>query len=262
MTGFREEKSSMSWRVTEWNSKWDDRDALTTREQAEKARGRRGGGGCKEERNTVANAHTQRKHDASVHHGVMDGAHWLINQRRWKGRMLRRVFRATLPRTLGWWERRDVLGMREQMLTHIERRARRAWPNLAWLMKNGQESAYLACPSLHSTTAPPHFLLLLNPNLCIAHLYPPCPFHSLCLPSNSTHWSVFSPHNPPSSHKYRHPCTLQGQINTVFFPFTDTTQPYSFRLLSSFQYWSTLKNGLKWVFQVCPKTIFRRPYEH
>lgn len=58
MTGFREEKSTMSWRVTEWNSKWDDRDALTTREQAEKEREK--GGRGKEGRNTMANAHTEK----------------------------------------------------------------------------------------------------------------------------------------------------------------------------------------------------------
>ncbi|KAI9525811.1 hypothetical protein NQZ68_002359 [Dissostichus eleginoides] len=67
----------------------------------------------------------------------MDGAHGLINQRRRKGRMLRRVFGATLPRALH--ERRDVSGMREQMLAHGEREGR-AWPNLARLMKNGQET--------------------------------------------------------------------------------------------------------------------------
>ncbi|KAF3857225.1 hypothetical protein F7725_009084, partial [Dissostichus mawsoni] len=87
------------------------------------------------------NAHTQRKHDASLRHCVMDGAHGLINQRRRKGRMLRRVFGATLPRALH--ERRDVTGMREQMLAHGEREGR-AWPNLALLMKNGQENTHTA----------------------------------------------------------------------------------------------------------------------
>lgn len=38
MTGFRGEKSSKSQRVTKWNSKRDDKDALATREQGEKGR--------------------------------------------------------------------------------------------------------------------------------------------------------------------------------------------------------------------------------
>ena len=130
----------------------------------------------------------------------MDGTHRLINQRRWKGRMLRRVFGETLHRALGCRERRDVSGMWEQMLAHRERE-RRAWPNLARLMKNGQESAYLARPSLHSTAASPHFLLPARP-------YPPCPFDSLGLSLILTFWSLSSPDNRPFSHKCRHPRTV------------------------------------------------------
>ncbi|KAK5875005.1 hypothetical protein CesoFtcFv8_027540 [Champsocephalus esox] len=102
--------------------------------------------------------------------------------------MLRRVFGATLPRALH--ERRDVSGMREQMLAHGEREGR-AGPKLARLMKNGQESAYLACPSLHSNAAPPPFLLSLSPTLLpppspSLTLYPSCPSHSLHLSSVPT----------------------------------------------------------------------------
>lgn len=75
---------------------------------------------------------------------------------------------------------------------HTEKGERRAWPNLGCLMKNGQESAYLACPPLHSTAAPPHFLLLLPPTLCLPPLYPPCPFHSFCLFTNDTDISLLS----------------------------------------------------------------------
>lgn len=190
MAGFRGEKSTRSQRVSEWNSKQDDRDALATRGQGEEERE---GGGW----NRVAKcAPTQRKHDASLRHRVMDGAHRLINQRRWKGRMLRRVFGATLPRALGCRERRNVSGMWEQMLAHRERRA---WPNLARLMKNGQESAYLARPSLRSAAAPPHFLLPLTPTLGLPPLYLPCPFHSLCLSLIPTLWSLLSPRRPPTN---------------------------------------------------------------
>lgn len=157
MTGFRGEKSTKSRRVTEWNSKRDDRDALTTREQGVLVRG----GLVK-----CTHTHTHTKHDASLCHSVMDGAHRLINQTQWKGRMLRRVFGTTLPHALGCRERRDVSGISEQMHAHREREGR-AWPNLARLMKNGQESAYLACPSLPSTATPPHFLLLLSSTLCL-----------------------------------------------------------------------------------------------
>ncbi|KAK5891234.1 hypothetical protein CgunFtcFv8_018508 [Champsocephalus gunnari] len=103
--------------------------------------------------------------------------------------MLRRVFGATLPRALR--ERRDVSGMREQMLAHGEREGR-AWPKLARLMKNGQESAYLACPSLHSNAAPPPFLLSLSPTL-LPPLPPPSLFtlHALPTPSISPQFPHF-----------------------------------------------------------------------
>lgn len=84
--------------------------------------------------------------------------------------MLRRVFGARLPCALGCLERRRVGNVGADAHTQRKRegeRERQAWPNLACLMKNGQESAYLARPSLHSTAAPPHFLLLLAPTLLL-----------------------------------------------------------------------------------------------
>lgn len=64
-------------------------------------------------------------------------------------------------------------------------RERRAWPNLARLMKNGQESAYLAHPSLSSTTAPPHILIPPTSAPLLPPLHPP---H---LPSGSRLYPLF-----------------------------------------------------------------------
>lgn len=142
LTGFREGKSSVSWR-----SLHETANEMTARET------RRG-----------------RQHVASPRHAVMDGAHRLINQRWWKGRMLRRGRRCHARRRVG-----NV--------------GAGAWPDLAWLMKNGQESAYLA--RLPSTQPP-----LLISSSCSpkpSHLYPPCPFHSLRLPDVPTLWSVLLP---------------------------------------------------------------------
>lgn len=89
--------------------------------------------------------------------------------------MLRRVFGARLPCALGCLERRRVGNVGADAHTQRKRegeRERQAWPNLACLMKNGQESAYLARPSLHSTAAPPHFLLLLAPTLLLPPFIP------------------------------------------------------------------------------------------
>lgn len=139
----------------------------------------------------------QRKHDASLRHGVMDGTHRLINQTHWKGRMLRRVFGATLPHALGCREERRVKNVGADARTH---RKRRAWPNLARLMKNGQETAYLACPSHHSSAAPPHFLLLHTPNPLPLLFIPYMPFQPLLsLLDSHTLICVVFPLSPPST---------------------------------------------------------------
>lgn len=69
-------------------------------------------------------------------------------------------------------ERRHVGNVRA--VTDTQRnRERQAWPNLARLMKNGQESAYLAHFSLSSTAAPPDFLLPPTLALLLPPLHPP-----------------------------------------------------------------------------------------
>lgn len=84
-----------------------------------------------------------------------------------------------LHRVLGCQEREETCRECASWCRHTQRsREKWAWPNLARLMKNGQESAYLAHPSLSSTAAPPHFLLPptlgpLLPPLHPPHL-PPC----------------------------------------------------------------------------------------
>lgn len=88
-----------------------------------------------------------------------------------------------LPRALGCRERRRVGNVWADADAH--RGTERAWPNLARLMKNGQESAYLAHPSLSSTAAPTHFLLPPTS----APLLPP--LHPLHLPSGSHLYPLF-----------------------------------------------------------------------
>lgn len=77
-------------------------------------------------------------------------------------------------------------------------RERRAWPNLACLMKNGQESAYLAHPSLSSTAASPHFLLPSTSAPLLPLLHPSY------LPPGSRLYPLFDllhPFNQPSPQK-------------------------------------------------------------
>lgn len=113
--------------------------------------------------------------------------------------------------------RGDVSGIRERDARAEEEEVgggrRQAWPNLARLMKNGQESAYLACLSLPTPAPPPpRFLLLLlfllpgaltlppsNPSLLHPPTFKPSA-SSACLSSASpnTLISAASPFEPPS----------------------------------------------------------------
>lgn len=143
----------------------------------------------------------ERKHNASLHRRVIDSTRQLINQMQQKGRMLRRVFGGG-----GEWggcpEREETCRECASRFRRTQRNSKRwAWPNLARLMKNGQESAYLAHPSLSSTAAPPHFLLLPTSAPLLPPLHPP---H---LPSGShlypTLWSPLNSFNPASPQKWR-----------------------------------------------------------
>lgn len=60
-----------------------------------------------------------------------------------------------------WAESGETCSECESRCSHIEEESW-ACPNLARLMKNGQESAYFACPSFHSNAATLHFLLLFT----------------------------------------------------------------------------------------------------
>lgn len=102
-----------------------------------------------------------RQHATSLRRRVMDGAHRLINQTV-KRQDAEKGIGSVVARAPGWRERRV---RNEEADARTQRKAERdrAWPNLARLMKNGQESAYLACPSLPCASAPPHFLLIFTP---------------------------------------------------------------------------------------------------
>lgn len=136
----------------------------------------------------------QRKHDASLRHGVMDGTHRLINQMHWKGRMLRRVFGATLPHALGCREERRVKNVGADARTHRKRDE----PGLiwsAWWKMDRKVLTWLALPTT------PLLLLLISssctpPTLCLFFLYPPCPFSPRYLYLIHTLWSVLSSHYP------------------------------------------------------------------
>lgn len=92
-------------------------------------------------------------------------------------------------------ERRGMSGMWREMLSHTGGE-RRACPNLVYLMKNRQESAYSACPSHRSTAPSFNFLLLLRPTLPLLYSQPSCPLFFF-----NTLWSLLSPQSPLYSQK-------------------------------------------------------------
>lgn len=114
----------------------------------------------------------ERKHNAPLHRGMIDGIRQVINQMQQKGRMGVRG-ETRLPRDAWLPRERDVPGMWAGALLHTEGRERPACPNLAHLMKNGKESAYLAHPSLPSTAAPSFFLLPITSAALLPPLHPP-----------------------------------------------------------------------------------------